>query len=452
VSSEAPEATTDRARPALASESRRKLRPGPGLSAQDVATHQLGRIHGAMIELVAEHGYQALKVRDLVHRAGVSTRAFYEHFSSKEDCFLQTHDLISRRATRRIVGAQSGERDWRRRSRLVFEEFAREIENQPGGARFALIETYAAGEVPLARAWRAERIFEGMLAESLARSPDGIVVPPMIVEGVVAGIAGVSRNRLLTGRVADLHGSSNELLDWALSYADKAAGKLAELDRGSVWRDTTLEPPASSSSGGDGEPWPSTGDRALILTAVSELAVEKSYACITTPRIRSKAGVSRRKFDAHFDGVEDCYLAALEQKAGEAFAHASRAQTAAADWPGGAYRAIAALCKHVSRDAFLAKVCLTDDFPPGPNGARSKKRLLVAAAELLNDSVPASARPSSLAIEALRGAVWSLFHHYVIRDWSPHREVSATLSYLILAPVLGAPAAISAIQAEQGHG
>jgi AcrR family transcriptional regulator len=429
--------------------SRRKLSPGPGLPAKQVAAHQLTRIHDATTEIVAKQGYQALKIRDVVSYAEVSTRAFYEHFGSKEDCFLQTYELISRRATRRIIDAQAGEHDWRRRARLVFGEFVRALESDPYAARLVLVEAYTAGEGSLERARRAERIFEGMLAECFARAPNGVVVPPMIVEGVVAGIASISRNRLLSGRVTDLRNSSGELVEWALCYPNPSAAELAELDRQSVWRDTMLEPLATPSATVDGKSWPATGDRALILSAVAELAVANGYAGLTAPRIRAAAGVSRRTFDGYFDGVEDCYLAALEQRVAEALAQASRARTAASSRPGGVYRAITALCEHVASDAFLARLCLTDDFPPGPDGSRSRRRLITAFTELLNDSTPDVTRLPPLASEASAAAVWFLFHHHIIRDWALRRQISATLSYLALAPTIGAAAAVAAIQGEQ---
>lgn len=80
-----------------------KLSPGPGMSPQQVASHQRARIHSAMIVLVAERGYSAATVRDLAQLAGVSTRAFYEHFSGKEECFLRTYELAVRRTAKRIV-------------------------------------------------------------------------------------------------------------------------------------------------------------------------------------------------------------------------------------------------------------------------------------------------------------------------------------------------------------
>jgi AcrR family transcriptional regulator len=437
-----PDSTEERSVP------RRKLSPGPGLAPQQVASHQLARIHKATIEIAAKDGYRALKVRDIVSEAEVSTRAFYEHFGSKEDCFLRTYDLISRRATRRIIAAQMGEPDWRKRSQLVLEEFVRELEAGPDGARLALVEASLAGEASLEQVWRAERAFESMLAECFSRDPGGVVVPPMIVEGIVAGIASVSRDRLLAGKVADLSGLSGELVDWALCYPDRVATELARLDRQSVWRDTTLEPLPVASSSAE-EPWSSTGDRALILAAIAELAAAHGYAGLTAPRIRAAASVSRRKFEAHFDGVEDCYLAALEQRVARAMAQAARAQTAADSWAGGVYRAIAALCEYIVADAFLVRVCLTNDFPPGPDGHRSRRRLLAAVKELLSESTPEAAHSPPSGFAASTGAIWSLFHHHIIRNRTQHRQIAATLSYLALAPAISAPTAVAAIQGQQ---
>ena len=429
---------------------RRKLSPGPGLAAREVGEHQVARIHQAIIEVAAEHGYKGLKVRDVVARAEVSTRAFYEHFLSKEDCFLQTHDLITRRAIRRMVAAQSGERDWRERSRLVLGQFIKELERAPADSRVALIEAYRASGAMTEQAWRVEQLFGGLLAECLARPPGGIVVPPLIIQGVVAGVATVSRNRLRSGRVVDLGASADELIDWALCYPSEVAAELVNLDRQSIWRDTTLEAllPAAEKFA---ELWPASGDRALILSAAADLASTEKYSKLTTSRVRAAAGVSRKKFNAHFDDIEDCYLAALEQRTGHVLAQAARAQTVGRSWGGGIYRAISAICSCVAQDPFLIRICLENDFPPGSQGNRSRQRLIEAILELLSDGGPRhAARPTSATMEASMGAAWSVFYHCIDRQppmLSLHS--SATLSYFMLAPVLGAQATISVIQAEQ---
>jgi len=412
------------------------------MAAQDVAAHQLARIHNATVGIVAEDGYEALKVRDVVRYAEVSTRAFYELFHSKEDCYLQTYDLIMRRASRRIMAAQADEPDWRKRPQLALEEFIRGVDSRSQDARLALVEAYAAGAVSLEHAWKAEWIFCEMLADSFAREPSGVVVPPLVVEGIIGGVIQVARDRLLAGKTAQLQSESEELVGWALSLADPLSVVLLELDRQPVWRNTALEPLPSA-----GDAWaPANGDRALILKATAEMAATKSFAQLTAPRIRSAAHVSRSKFEAYFDDVEDCYLNAIDQHAGEALAQAARAQSAARSQTGGAYRAIVALCEYVANDPFLARVCFYDDFPPSASGARSRRRLITALMELLGDSVP---EMSPTVSEASAGALWSLFHHHIIRDWARRREISATLSYLALAPTIGAPAALAAIRGEQ---
>lgn len=428
-----------------------KLRPGPGLSAEDVAAHQTARVHAAMVGLVAERGYAAVKMRDVVAAAGVSTRAFYENFKSKEECFLRTYEEIAQPVSRRITAAQASEDAFRERPRRVFDEFARQLEAAPDAARLALIEAYAADPESLESAWRIERTVEAVLAEGFARPPGGVALPPPVVEGIVAGAIRVARTRLLSGRVKELAGLSEGMTEWCLSYANTAAAELPGLDVQSVWHNTMLEPLAMPSGGADGAAWPSTGDKSLILAAVAKLAVAGDSAKLTVPRICSAAGISRKKFDAYFQDAEGCFLAALEQHTAEALAQAARAQAAARSWQGGVYRAIAALCEHIAGDAFLAGVCLANDFPADSSISRARQRLSGAVVDQLTAAVPYKHRPSDLAAEASAGAVWGVFHHHLIRDWAMRRELSATLAYLALAPAVGAKAAVSAIAAEQSN-
>ncbi|HEY0392134.1 MAG TPA: TetR/AcrR family transcriptional regulator [Solirubrobacterales bacterium] len=288
-----------------------------------------------------------------------------------------------------------------------------------------------------------------MLSESLARAPGGIVVPPLIVEAMVTGLACIARDRLLAGRVAELTDLIDELVEWALRYPGKSAVALAELDLQTVWRNTAFEPSIEAPNGRKRER-PFHGDRSIILAAVADRAVKKGYNSLTVTSVRAGTGVSRNTFYTHFRDLEDCFLAALEERASDALAQAVRAQTAGRTWAGGLYRAIAALCDQVAEDPLLARACLTDDFPPGSRGMRARQRLASAVIEQLADSVPSELQVSAFAAEASVGAVWALFRRYVARDWvQQRRDIAATLSFLALAPAIGAPAAIAAIRREQ---
>jgi AcrR family transcriptional regulator len=58
------------------------------LPAPDVSASQIERLRRATIAAVAETGYAAVTIADIVRRARVSRAAFYAHFADKEDCFL----------------------------------------------------------------------------------------------------------------------------------------------------------------------------------------------------------------------------------------------------------------------------------------------------------------------------------------------------------------------------
>ena len=80
-----------------------RLPHGPHrLGAENVVRNQRHRMHGAMIEAVAENGYERTSVKQVVGLAGVSRRSFYEQFANKQECFLATYDLIARRGAGRV--------------------------------------------------------------------------------------------------------------------------------------------------------------------------------------------------------------------------------------------------------------------------------------------------------------------------------------------------------------
>jgi AcrR family transcriptional regulator len=422
------------------------------MDAADVDAHQTARICRAMTAIVAERGYDAVKVRDLVKLAGVSTKTFYRLFRDKEDCFLHSHEMVIRHARVGLLASQSGEEDWHERPRLIYAAFAREMELDPDAARLALIGAYTDGAAALEQAQRAEETFAAMIAASFARAPDGVVVPPMVVQGMMAGIAQVSRSRLLDGRQGELPGMEVEMMEWAMCFPSEASAGLAALDRGVLLGNSAITPllvPAGAAMSTALSP---SGDRATILAAVGKLVAVDGYKYtdLTVPRIRAGAGVSRRIFDGHFDDVEECFLAALGERAAEAVAQAARAQIAGSTWGGGIYRAISAFCIQIAGDPLLARVCFSDDFASGSKGSLARLRLVGGVSDQLRDSAPREGRVSELSVEASAGGIWNLFHHYVLRDWVVHHpQIAATLAYMALAPTMGADEAVVAIRGEQ---
>ena len=100
----------------------RKLQPGQRLPAEEVARNQRERLFAALVAVVAEKGYEATRVEDLLELSGVSRSAFYAHFSDKEECLLAAlHAFVGP-----TVGAIFAERRpaaGRTRARQAFDAF-----------------------------------------------------------------------------------------------------------------------------------------------------------------------------------------------------------------------------------------------------------------------------------------------------------------------------------------
>jgi hypothetical protein len=154
--------------------------------------------------------------------------------------------------------------------------------------------------------------------------------------------------------------------------------------------------------------------------------------------------------DAHFDGVTHCFLASLELLVKRTLMRALRQGATADTWPGGLHRALMAFCTSVARDPAFARLSFIEVFAPGTPGIRFRARLIVAVADRLRRSAPPGQQPSELAAEASVGAALGILHHQIAAGRAGQLpRLAPLLSYLMLAPAIGAPAAVDAIREEQ---
>lgn len=395
-----------------------------------------------MVELVAEHGYNAVAVAALTKRAHVSKRDFYKHFASKEECFLAAYDLIVSNTLHGILAASEGEDEWRERLRLGLLAFAGQVARHPETARLALVEVFAAGAGAVERMLRTNRLFEMLLAKNVALADGSPGLPPLVVKGIVAGCARVARARLLSGHPRQLVFDGDELMEWALSFCDEDVVRLRGLGAaGPPLAVAAAEMPLRTMPLGD--------ERALILAATAKLASKEGYPALTVPRIRTLAGVSKRSFDAHFDGAADCFLATLTLLSGRTLAAAEPFYLTADDWASGVHRMIARLCRHLAGDTAFAGLAFLEVFSPGPEAIRWRSEMIAKLAAMLRREAPPAQRPTVFEAEASIGAMWGVVHHFVATGRGAQLPAAApVLSYLALAPALGGAAAVDAIVAE----
>jgi AcrR family transcriptional regulator len=123
------------------------------LTREEVVASQRARLIDAMAHIVAEKGYAATTVADVVERAGVSRRTFYEQFTDKEACFLAAYDAGLAAVLTRIrdavdVNPAAG---WRERARAGVESFLALLASEPAFAQALQVEILTAGPAALDR-------------------------------------------------------------------------------------------------------------------------------------------------------------------------------------------------------------------------------------------------------------------------------------------------------------
>jgi AcrR family transcriptional regulator len=103
-------------------------------------------------------------VADVVERAGVSRRTFYEQFADKEACFLAAYDVGLGAVLGRIgeaveVNPGAG---WRERARAGVEAFLALLASEPAFARALQLEILTAGPAALDRRAGMLTMFSGV--------------------------------------------------------------------------------------------------------------------------------------------------------------------------------------------------------------------------------------------------------------------------------------------------
>lgn len=150
---------------------------------------QRARLLEAIAAATAEKGYAAVTIGDIVERAGVARRTFYEHFADKQECYLIGMDECARDLLGTITAAFDPDATLPGITQNGIREFLRWLAARPAVAWAYLVEADAAG--PAARAQRLERhrLFADSLVELSRRLPGAEPLTGMHALAVVGAVA-----------------------------------------------------------------------------------------------------------------------------------------------------------------------------------------------------------------------------------------------------------------------
>jgi AcrR family transcriptional regulator len=185
------------------------------------------RLIEAAIDVIAETGYAKLTVAQIVSRAKLSRKTFYDIFPNREACCLAVYERESRALGDLLAEAYSGEALWRGGIRSALETLLRSFDEDRDLARLLIVEPLGGGEQILKR--RAEIVDRlAAVLEHGSRNANGGGDPQseILVKGLVGGALAILHARLLAGLDAPLSELLNPLMYWlVLSLADQRAAR-----------------------------------------------------------------------------------------------------------------------------------------------------------------------------------------------------------------------------------
>ncbi|GAA4064391.1 TetR/AcrR family transcriptional regulator [Actinomadura miaoliensis] len=89
------------------------------------------RLLDGLAASIAEKGYRGTTVADIVRRARTSRRTFYEHFASKEECFIVLLTAANAEMIRRVSAAVDQTAPWTTQVRQAIEAWIACVESEP---------------------------------------------------------------------------------------------------------------------------------------------------------------------------------------------------------------------------------------------------------------------------------------------------------------------------------
>lgn len=151
-----------------------------------------------------EKSFSAISVADIVRLARVSKRTFYEHFPTREACYIAAYEALTERLLARIVAAANEESVVEARLLATARAYLSALEEVPDLARTFFLEIQLAGPDALKARRKVHQRFADLLrflvAQSQKERADVRPLSPSMSVAVVGAINELLMVRLEEGR------------------------------------------------------------------------------------------------------------------------------------------------------------------------------------------------------------------------------------------------------------
>lgn len=458
-----------------------------GLDPEEVRRNQRERLQTALIELIADRGYQAVRILDLTKLARVSRPTFYSLYADKEELLLAAYDEVVARAGRMIMGAYQSQASPGERLRNAMHAFAELAAAEPEAVSLMVLGAFGAGPKALERCLRTLQQLEQNIVVARSTGPragshgarrgaagarGSAGTDELTVRVILGGVREVTAARLRSGRERELPGIAAELAAWAGCYPVKAPAGLEpeSAARGSKGAGRTEPAEAAESEGGrvvmslserarqaEGR-LPSgrhdlpkqfvvKNQRERIVDATAAIVAEKGLQGLTIPEIARRANVSHQTFYEMYPTKHDAFLGAQKVGLHQALRVSVQAYDAQGeDWPLGVAAGLRALLEYLASEPAHAHLTVVDTFAASPLSIEIRNTGLHAFAAYLqpgfryaSDHASAPRPVPGIAPEAIAGGIWQVLHNYIengrVEDVA---KLTPQIVYVALTPFIGA--------------
>jgi AcrR family transcriptional regulator len=415
----------------------------------------------------------ATTISDLVARAGISRRTFYEHFANKEECLLATYDAVVEGEVRRLLGVYTDSGGaWLDQLEAMIRALFAALADRPDAARLICVEMGASGEIGVQRWADGAARFERFISRGFQEAPGEGTVPDPVARAIVGALRKIVYSRVREGRSSkalksELLGLVPEFMEWVGGFYPTPPG----VPRTVAYRKPRhLQGGRAPGSLSSPAPWGTRGlprgehnlprgfviynQRERIFDAIARLTASGGYQALNLEDIAAAAAVSLQTFYSHFENKEEAFLATYEVGHSRAKAAVDRALAHETNWIGGVRAGVRALLEFLASEPALAHLACVDILIAYPHVAGRVEEANAAYAQLLDMDIGEGSPSGPVAPivgEVIVGGVFELLHDYIMRGLTRRLpELADHVDYIVLTPFVGREAAAAAVAEADG--
>ncbi len=197
-----------------------RLPPGRhGLPREFVVHNQRERLIAGLAEAVAENGYTGTTIAHITRHAAVSRRTFYEHFDSKDACFIAAYEAVMTELRDHLATAYDSEDDWPLAVRAGIDAMLTFLASEPNLARLAMVEATVAGPLVVVSYDAAIQAFVPYLQAGRDGRPPEVLdrLSESTEEALVGGMVSLISRRIVAGKAAELESLLPDLVEFTLT-------------------------------------------------------------------------------------------------------------------------------------------------------------------------------------------------------------------------------------------